>query len=116
VHFLTTFASDSDPKYLKKTTLICLCLGTVILARQEKLKILEKHILLISLIPSQFQYVDFLFPFYEMTTQREVSNVSFIHSKLPSRSGDGHLSNGEAFGRLTSEVMQLAGQHNSLAP
>ena len=48
-----------------------------------------------------------------MTTRQEVSNVSFVRSKLPSRSksGDGHISNGEAFGRLTSEAIQLAGQY-----
>ena len=42
-----------------------------------------------------------------MTTRREVSNVLFVRSKLPSRSksGDGHLSNGKAFGRLTSEAI-----------
>jgi hypothetical protein len=95
-------------------------LGAAVLARQEKFKISRKAYLayLLNLSTRQFQHVDFLLPLYDMTTRQEVSNVSFVRSKLPSRSksGDGHISNGEAFGRLTSEVMQLAGQHNSLAP
>ena len=110
----TTFASDSDPEFEKHYPDL-FPFGRGGFGETRKIKISRKAYLayLLNLSTRQFQHVDFLLPLYDMTNRQEVSNVSFVRSKLPSRSksGDGHISNGEAFGRLTSEAIQLAGQY-----
>ncbi|EFX67557.1 hypothetical protein DAPPUDRAFT_115347 [Daphnia pulex] len=111
----TTFASDSDSEFLEKHYPDLFPFGRGGFGETRKIKISRKAYLayLLNLSTRQFQHVDFLLQLYDMTTRQEVSNVSFVRSKLPSRSksGDGHLSYGEAFGRLTSEAIQLAGQY-----
>ena len=111
----TTFASDSDPDYLEKHYPDLFPFGRGGFGEMRKKRISRKAYLayLLNLSTRQFQHVDFLLPLYDMITRQEIATVSFVRSKLPSRtqSNNGQMSNGEAFGRLSATALQKAGEY-----
>ncbi|KAK4024020.1 hypothetical protein OUZ56_009411 [Daphnia magna] len=103
-----SFVSHSNPNYLEIHFPDLLAFGRGGTGETRRIKISRKALLayMLNLSTRQFQEVDFVLPMYDMITRQQVSTISFVHSKIPSRrrGADGTLSTkAEAFGQVSLE-------------
>lgn len=101
------------PNILKNTSLICFPLGAVVLAWKEN-KIPRKTYLAyrFNLSTRQIQHVDFCCRCTIWLLGKKYPRFRwYFKNSSRSKTGDGHFSNVEAFGRLSSEAIQHAGQY-----
>lgn len=116
VHPEKKFVSESDPGYLELHFPDKFPFGRGGPKEPRKVKIslevLFSHWL--NLSDRQFQSSDFLFPVSDLLDRKYIATGCFVIGRVPSRSGGANdvvPSKSVAFGRISSEDLQLAGKY-----